>query len=86
MEVTFEESYSYTISQSFTFPESSTGYVSSTPILECYKGYWSGCDDENEDEFEACQVNPGTPKAVDAAVITRSKKRGAALEVEEVIL
>ncbi|KAH7407092.1 hypothetical protein DE146DRAFT_630352 [Phaeosphaeria sp. MPI-PUGE-AT-0046c] len=85
LDVTFEESYSHTVSQSFQFPESSTGYVSSTPVLECYKGRWTGCD-EDDGIFEACHVNPGQPKSVDSAVITRSKKRSAVLEVEEHIL
>ncbi|KAL6156612.1 hypothetical protein ACJQWK_07081 [Exserohilum turcicum] len=84
LSVDFEKSYSYSISKSFSFPESSTGYVSSTPVLECYRGYFDGCDSDNGNVFEACQRNPGNPKAVDTAVITRSKKRSA--EVEEIVL
>ena len=80
--VEFEESFTHSISQSFQFPESSTGYVSSTPVLECWKGRWSSCD-EDDGEFEVCQVNSRSPTSVDSAVITRSRKRSAALEVEE---
>jgi hypothetical protein len=80
LDVEFEESYSYSFTDQFDFAESTTGYVTSTPILQCWKGHYEGCDSDNNKDVEVCHVNPGEQKAVNSAVVSRAKKRAVPLE------